>query len=408
MISIIGAILGVLFFLIFKDSLIEGENNAAKYYIYFTSGWILLFVSRLLFLNLDMYLRMNLKTVLGVFLENFLTKVIFLFGLIAYVIGVINFDGIFWINILAVSFPGIVIILYLISKKESFFTFKFIKRYTVRSKEIGNLALYGIIGGIGSTFVTDIDKFMISNEINLSATGIYSVMMLFGMFISLPSINLKRVSTPIIAESWKNNDIDNINTIYKKSALNQLLFGFYIFLGIWFCIDYVMDILNFSYVYRIAKDVILFIGIAQMIEMSTGVNSEIIATSKSYRWNTFFLFLLVIVVYSSNAILIPIFSIEGAAMATAVSFLIVNLLRYTFLKVKYKLTPFSNEFFLGLFIGLGVFTLLYYMPELDNNYIGIILNGGLITILFWTASYLLKLSPEINKIIDKVILRKKQ
>ena len=169
-----------------------------------------------------------------------------------------------------------------------------------------------------------------------------------------------------------------------------------------------MDLLKFSYVYRIAKDVILFIGIAQLIEMATGVNSEIIATSKKYRWNTFFLFILVFVVYLSNVILIPIFKIEGAAMATAVSFLFVNTLRYLFLKITFKLSPFSNQFFIGLAIGGITFLTLSLIPIMDNNILGILLNGGLITILYWSSSYLLKLSPEINGIINKTLNRFKK
>ncbi|MEZ4938059.1 MAG: oligosaccharide flippase family protein [Crocinitomicaceae bacterium] len=401
-ITLLGAILGSLLFFLLKDQLISSENNAAKYYVFFSLSWVILFVFRLLFLNLDIYLRMNQKTVLGVFLENFLTKIIFLFGLIAYILGIVHFDGVYWMNILAMSFPGLIILLYLISRKERFFSFKYIKRYTVRGREIGNLALFGMIGGIGSTFVTDIDKYMISNSINLSATGIYSVMMLFGMFTSISSINLKRIATPVVADSWKNKDMKNIDTIYKKSAVTQFLIGFYIFLGIWFCIDYVMQLLHFEVLYSYAKNVILFIALGQIIELATGVNAEIIATSKSYKWNTFFYLSLVGIVYTSNLIFIPIYGIEGAALATAVSFLIVNVARYFLLKIKYNLSPFSKELGIAILIGLFVFALLSFIPVFQNGILGILLNGILVTVIFWGLTYVTKISLEVNGLIIKM------
>lgn len=405
--SILGITLGLLTFGLFNDQIVNGENNNAKYYLYFTEGWIILFTFRLFFMNLDMYLRMNSKTVTGVFLESFLSKLLFFFGLCAYILGFFNFDGIFWLNVFTISLPGFALILYLLYKREKFFVFKHIKRFTVRTKEISSLAAYGIIGGVGATFVMDMDKLMLGNSLNLNAAGVYGVMMLFGMFITLPASNLRRAVTPVLADSWKRNDLENIRKVYKKSALNQLIIGFYIFLGIWFCIDYGMEIVDFPYPYRVCKDVILFVGIAQLIEMITGVNTEIIATSKSYRFNTYFLGILAIIVYLSNLLLIPVLGIEGAAIATVISYFAVNSLRFLFLRFRYQLSPFTLELFKALFIGLLFFLAFSFIPPTSNGFLGILVNGGLITVFYWLTIYALKLSPEINAMLEKVILRRK-
>ncbi|MCB0478270.1 MAG: polysaccharide biosynthesis C-terminal domain-containing protein [Crocinitomicaceae bacterium] len=408
--SLLGIIVGLGIYFLFHDFIVTNKETQA--YKFFTLAFVIIFIFRLLFLNFDAYLRINRKTVIGVLLERFLAKILFSISLIALLLGMINFDGIFISNIIVMSLPGFIILFYLISQKEKFFNWENKRRYAVRYKKIIGLSVFGVIGGTGAMFMMEIDRIMVNNMVGLGATGIYSTMFFFGLFIATPADNIKRIAATIIAESWKSKDLDNINDIYKKSALNLLISGAYLFMGIWFSMDYLLDFLPKEF--ATGKYIVFFIGLAQLIELATGVNAEILVSSKHYKMNTWFIATLIGVVAGLNYIFIPIDGIIGAAYSSMISIAFVNLLRFLYLKRKYNFTPFSKSFVQALFISLIIYGIMSLIPKIPidffgklNPAIGILINGGILTILFWPGIYFSKVSPDINTLIDKLLIRLK-
>jgi len=193
---------------------------------------------------------------------------------------------------------------------------------------------------------------MLGNMNGLEATGIYSTAFFFGLFIVKPSIGLRRVSGVVISDAWKNNDMKAIQEVYYKSCLNQLVISIYLFLAIWLSIDFMYELIRPEY--AVGKYVVLFIGIAQVIEMATGTNYEVIVTSKYYKYNAYFLVLLFILVIGLNFLLIPKYGINGAAFASLVAMAVNNLMRFLFLYWKFKLQPFNSKFLVVIFIGVAI------------------------------------------------------
>ena len=73
--------------------------------------------------------------------------------------------------------------------------------------------------------------------------------------------------------------------IYSKSAINQLIVSGLLFLVVWLNIDDVLSLLpeKFSY----GKWVVFYIGLAQLVNMSCGVNGAIIVNSKYYKYDLY-------------------------------------------------------------------------------------------------------------------------
>ena len=121
-----------------------------------------------------------------------------------------------------------------------------------------------------------------------SEIAIYSTSFFFGIFCSIPARGLKRISSVVLAEAWENGDLQTVKDVYHKSSLTLFLIGVYLFLGVWINIDYIFLLLPESY--SAGKTVILIIGIAQLLDLITGVNNEIITSSTYYKYTTYFLF----------------------------------------------------------------------------------------------------------------------
>jgi O-antigen/teichoic acid export membrane protein len=400
--SIIGITSGLIFFLLFKNQLIS-EKNAANSYAYFSILFCIVFASRVIFRNFDSYVRMLYKTVLGTLLEGVGVKLFVFAALISWVLLSYKFDFVFMAYALALASAGIILLLYIPRLKLSLNYKQFKAKLGDRRKELYTVGFFGIVGSLGTIIVLEVDRIMVSNMIGLDANGIYSVAFFFGLFVSVPARGLRRIATVIISDSWKENKLDNINSIYKKSCINQLLISGYLFLGIWFCIDYMFDFMQPEYTN--GKYVILFIGLAQIVDMITGVNGEIIITSKYYKYNTYFIGGLILGVVGLNYLFIPIWGINGAALASLIAMIIINALRFIFLYHKFKFQPFTRNIVINIVLMLVVYGLMMLVPTVHNSILGILISGTILTLIYWVPAYFLNISDDINTSIDKVIAK---
>ena len=87
--------------------------------------------------------------------------------------------------------------------------------------------------------------------------------------------------------------------------------------------------------------------------MACGVNGAIIVNSDYYKFDLYTNLFLLIVTIITNIILIPIYGIDGAAMATAISLLLFNFIRVILIYVKMKIHPCSNSSLYTIVILLG-------------------------------------------------------
>ena len=401
-ITIIGSVGGTILYFLLQDVILS-EKNAARYFDPFFFGFIILFIGKLLAKNMDAFNRMQYKTVLGTFLENFLLKILIAVLLIIfwYVNG-FDFILFFFVYALILSTPGLFHLGYIIYSGEYNFRlnqfWKFGKPYL---KEIYTLSLYGLLGTLGSIIILEVDKLMISDMLSVEDNAIYTISFFFGLFVNIPARGLKRIAQTFVSEAWKNNDIKEIRTIYQKSCLNQFLIGLYLFLGVWVNIDYVFQFI--PEVYSQGKYVILFIGIGQLADMLTGVNTEIIASSKFYKYNTYFIGSLIVLVIVLNWLLIPPFGIEGAAIASALAMILVNITKFFFLNKKLNFQPLDYNIVLTLLIGLVTLAIIEYtLPHFDNPYWGIFITGSTLTVIYWMPAFTLKISEDINNLIIKL------
>ena len=111
-------------------------------------------------------------------------------------------------------------------------------------KEMIDVALFSILGGLGSMIVFNIDKIVVNQMLDLSNTGVYTIAFYFGTLVIIPSRPLLKISGTLIADAWKENDLAKIKDIYYKSCINQFIIGGFLFLGIWANIDNILTILG--------------------------------------------------------------------------------------------------------------------------------------------------------------------
>lgn len=401
--SIVSILLGIAVFITFKDHLISEKNDAATMFL-FPLLFCIAFSFRVIFKNFDAYIRMLYDTVTGLLLESLLLKVFILLILVSYfILGGYDFKWIYLLHAITLSLSGAFLVVYIFKFKTSINLVRFKELARQHRKSIYLVGFFGVVANLGGIAILEIDRIMVSNLLGLDATGIYSIAFFLGIVVNIPARGIRRIASTVISNAWKENDTQVIQTIYKKSSINQFLIAGFIFLSIWSCCDYAFEFMRPEF--RTGKWVFLIIGIAQLVDMVTGVNGEVIATSKYYRYNSYFVMLLIVLVVPLNYLLIPIWGIEGAAIASLIAMFVNNALRYLFLLKKFSFQPFSIQtLMISALISLMFFSIQFF-PTFDQPIIGAIVTLSILSPVYWGIAYYLKFSEDLNEMIEKVVRR---
>jgi O-antigen/teichoic acid export membrane protein len=404
MVSLAGTLLFVLLAYLFKDYII-GRNSSKtnlfeKYYWYIVP----LTIFTLFFNVFDLYARMLYNMTTGLILREFTKRIFILVVILLIFFKLVSFEIFMVLWLLANIIPTAFIIIRLI--KDGQFSLKpdleFLNKDMAR-KLIG-ICFFTILTGTSPIIIQNVDNYLILEKLGLSSLGIYLLAFNFGLIITLPTRSLYSIAYTIVAESFKTNDLQNIRTVYEKSCVTQLISSLFIFILMWASIDNIFALIPPEY--AAGKYAIFFVSLGFLIEASTGINGVIMATSKYFRYEALFNLLLVAVIIVANLILIPIYGITGSGIASAITIFIFNLFRYLFILVTFKMQPFTIQCLWAIVCGIMVYYLsVWIVPHLHNYYVDTIVRTAFITVVYLPAVYFLKLSEDINSIIDSVILK---
>jgi O-antigen/teichoic acid export membrane protein len=244
---------------------------------------------------------------------------------------------------------------------------------------------------------------MLSAYSGLRNTGIYTIAFFIATFIEIPKKSLSQVLIPLVSEANKNNDIGKLEELYKKSSLTQLIIGGFIFIIIWCNIANIFRLIPHGNIYSEGKWVVFFIGIGKLFDMATGINQEIVGTSRYYKYDLIYYPFIGIIAIGANMWLIPRYGMTGAAIAAAFSVFLFNTIRFLFILLVFKIQPFSFNIVKVLVIGSIVFLLSYFIPPFTNLIIDILVRCLTITITFIGLILLSKSSEDINSIFNKIL-----
>ncbi|MDR3235456.1 MAG: lipopolysaccharide biosynthesis protein [Prevotellaceae bacterium] len=264
---------------------------------------------------------------------------------------------------------------------------------------------YLIVGALGSTILGKLDLFMVSSQLGLGHAGIFTIASYMAAIIDIPSRSIGAISLPIAAAALKAEDFETANALYKKVSLNQLLIGGLIFVLMWVNIDNIFAIIPKGEIYSQGKWVVFFIGLARLIEITLNFGGSLISFSKYYYWGLYFVFFITGMGVFTNYLLIPLLGITGAAVATAITFLLIYSAQQWIVLKKVKGNPYSFGMlklvivFL-LLLGLNVVWFKFGNPWVDGICrTAVLATAGVLLLYGW------KVSDDFNKTVRNILKR---
>jgi O-antigen/teichoic acid export membrane protein len=408
LVSMVGfALVAGIYFLIKTQLLQYYEDDSQLFADYYV--WVPLSAfGLLLFIVLESFLQALRKTVFTNLLRNVIIRIHWLFVLLLYYWGYCTFFQFMILYLLGYFITSALCLVQL--KLSNELSLDKNRQYTRKRllKPLINYGLYSLLSGITAMLITNIDLLMIGAlmpEDKLKNVGIYAVAVYIASVIYIPSNALSRIAAPIIAYDWKKRNLKKVEEFYKKSSLILIFLGGIIYGCIALNINEILSLLQPEFV--AAKYVILILGAARLFDMAAGVNSVILVVTRFYRAETVIAILLVILVVVTNLIFIPIYGINGAAIATAGVFLFFNVVAFAYIQIKLKMHPFGTGTLYMLIFGVIAALIVYHIPlTIENTLLSIVLKSVFFAAIYALPVYFFKVSDDINGFVNKLIFRK--
>ena len=386
----------------FQDVILaEYQENSKLFVEYFYLVYPIAF-SMLIMQVFESYAGVHLKTVFPTFVKEVVLK-----GGATIVILLYAFSGIssalFWELYAGTYVLGAACIVVYATTFDSFslaFNWSYYKK--IGLKGLFTFAGFMVVNSFASLLVLRIDLLMISSIKGEFFAGVYVIGIFMSTVIEIPRKSIAKISTPLISSAWNRMDLDSIQDIYKKASGVQFISGIVMFLLIVLNLSDFYELIPKGEIYSQSFLVVVILGLTKLIDMVFSLNGEIIGYSKYYKFNLLSVLVLAVLAIVSNYYLIDLYGIEGAALASFGSILIFNLLKFTFIKVKFGLQPFTWRTLVIACLGVCVYFAGVYMPTFDHPVVSAIVRTALIIVLFATPVYFLKLSPDFNKMADTV------
>jgi O-antigen/teichoic acid export membrane protein len=280
-------------------------------------------------------------------------------------------------------------------------------------KHIVSYSLFIIFAGSAGALILDIDKVMVTGKESFSAAAYYTVAIFIGSFIEAPSRALGQILQPLTSKSLNENNQEEVHNLYKKSSINLLVIGGLFFLLINCNISELFRVMPKGYDQGIWA--VLIISIAKMYNMFLGNNAPIISNSKFYRVTFPLGVATAFTVYLLNVLFYRVMDMttDGLALATMITVFIFNTVKIIFVQVKLKMNPFTKQTGVTVLLILLLFFSFYFwsfnVPEFKlfnfpiHPIINIVLKSIIITLIYMYLVFRLKLSAQINGIVNRII-----
>ncbi len=265
-------------------------------------------------------------------------------------------------------------------------------------KELVAFISFWAVGGFALLVAAKSDVFMVGSLSAVKAAGTFTIAAALAAIIELPIKSLYSASASSVAKHLADDNMAELDKLYKSVSINLLVAGLLLFGGLWVSIDSIFQFFPKSQASEMAAGtwVFFFIGLSRIVEMSTGLNNNMIYYSPHYRYSLISLSISAAITIGLSFLLIPRIGYVGAAVATLISLTFYNGFSIWLVWIKFRLFPFTKETFLAIGLALLAYGVAWCIPFTGINLLDIMLRGGVFALIFGGMVLRLGVSEELN------------
>ncbi|MEJ2721143.1 MAG: flippase [bacterium] len=253
--------------------------------------------------------------------------------------------------------------------------------------------------GFTYLFVSRTDKVMLGYFLSSEAVGIYTPAVVIANMLDFVNNAFKYRFLPTVSEYFSRNDMGGLLPVFRSTSKWSFLVIYPIFL---FILVIAREILTALYGSEYAGGymalTVLSLGIAANVFAGTSAN--MLVAGGHTKLNLACEIIAAVTNVILNVLLIPLYGIVGAAIATGLSFLTKNISSLSFVYRSYRMHPYTKNYLNIIASGLAAIAIIYFLkihsplPWWSNMLI-----LGVLFVVFYAAAVLFSRSLDANDLV---------
>ncbi len=345
--------------------------------------------------------KVHMKSVFG----NFMKEIFVRFG--TTVLLVLIYLNVISVDLFLNALVGLYIVRMVVMKFSAYRLHmpKLDFNFPENTKTILSYSSFIILGASAAIVLLEIDKVMLNQFLEIKNVAYYGVATYIAMVIIVPSRSMHQITYPLTATLMNNGDLGGLKRLYRKSSLTLFIASALLFLLIVCNVNALYLLLPEAF--RGGFTVVFIVGLIKVYDSLLGNVNSILYNSRYYRATLLMGVFLALLTVLFNLWLIPKFGIDGAAIASFLAFFVYNTIKLIFVKVKFKMQPFTTDTFKVFMLSLSVGLVFYFLNFNLHPIIDILVKGSLITICYVGVLYRFRISEDVFKVLSRFLTKKR-
>ncbi len=257
-----------------------------------------------------------------------------------------------------------------------------------------------LLAGFIAVALFDLDKVMIEYFMPVENVPIYGIAVYIAAVIAVPVKAMNQIAKPLTASYINADKLKPLEDLYQRSSITLLIISGFIFLLIICNLDQIYAIIPEEY--RGGYSIVIWIGLIKVFDNLLGNGGSILYYSDYYKVTLIGGLIIVALAIAFNALLIPLYGILGAGIATFLAFLLYDLLKLILVYKRFGIIPFSVKTFYVIILLSGLYLLFAYWHFGFHPLIDITLKSLIITTLFIFLVMRFQLSDDLTALVRSI------
>jgi O-antigen/teichoic acid export membrane protein len=263
-------------------------------------------------------------------------------------------------------------------------------------KRMASFSLFILAGALLNVVARTNDTIILASQSSggLSDAAVFTIATYLVTVMDVPQRTLISTATPYISDAWKLRDLPRIGSLYHKTSLTLMITGIGIFSVVLLNIRDAERFLGPAY--ASLGMVVLVSGIGKLIDLSTGLNSQVLLLSKHWKLDFLTNLLLVALSIPLNYWLTRRFGLMGPAYGNLIALTVYNGTRFLMIWRLFRLQPFTRRHLAALAAGAACLAAVGLLPDTGNLYANVALRTLVFSLLFGWLIVRFRVSDDIN------------
>jgi len=269
-------------------------------------------------------------------------------------------------------------------------------------KQVARFSFPVYLSRLLDTFGPNLKTMLLGMLNTVASVGVFTVAMRIRMVGLAFHSSIVVMSMPIVSDLYGRKKFEELGRFYRTMTKWTFTFNLPIFLIVLLFPEALLSIFGSSFI--VGSTALIILALGDLMNSATGICGVIVTMTGNTWLNTINSVVSLTLNLVLSILLIPDFGVVGVAVATAISVVIVNLLRLMQVFWLFRLLPYDITFVKPVLAGIVAMAVTWVTGNILFNNSGlfaVIFNIGLLLATFSGSILLLGLSQE-----DKVILQR--